>query len=60
MKAGRGVLPDLNSLPMWFFDLCNLESHDADRLSVSLPTPLSTLISAAASPPIRQSRCCRS
>jgi hypothetical protein len=23
-----GLLPDANSLPMWFFDLCNLESPD--------------------------------
>jgi len=38
VKAGRGVLPDPNSLPMWFFDLCNLESHDADRLSVANAT----------------------
>ncbi|HMJ61938.1 MAG TPA: hypothetical protein VK493_09260, partial [Bryobacteraceae bacterium] len=38
VKAGGGVLPDANSLPMWFFDLCNLESPDADRLRIANST----------------------
>jgi hypothetical protein len=38
VKAGRGLLPDANSLPMWFFDLCNLESLDADRLRIANAT----------------------
>jgi hypothetical protein len=28
VKAGAAFLPDANSLPMWFFDLCHLESQD--------------------------------
>jgi hypothetical protein len=38
VKAGGGVLPDANSLPMWFFDLCNQESPDADRLRIANAT----------------------
>ncbi len=28
VKPSGGLLPDGNSLPMWFFDLCNVESRD--------------------------------
>jgi hypothetical protein len=35
---GRGFTPDGNSLPMWFFDLCNLDSPDRDLLSVANAT----------------------
>jgi hypothetical protein len=28
IRAGAAFLPDANSLPMWFFDLCYLESQD--------------------------------
>jgi hypothetical protein len=47
-----GTLPDGNSLPMWFFDLCNLESHNqvaeatfqqALRGPVTAQTPVSVL-----------------
>lgn len=34
VKEG-GLLPDGNSLPAWFFDLCNLESRDAQTLEVA-------------------------
>ncbi len=34
----RGLLPDANSMPEWFFDLCNLESSDKDRLAVAQAT----------------------
>lgn len=33
-----GFLPDPNSLPMWFFDLCGVESADQDRLAVAQAT----------------------
>ena len=35
---GTGFLPDGNSLPMWFFDLCNVESSDRERLGVANAT----------------------
>lgn len=38
VKAGRGILPDQNSLPVWFFDLCNLESHDTEMLRLANTT----------------------
>ena len=47
-----GTLPDGNSLPMWFFDLCNIESHNqvaettfqqALRGPVTAQTPVSVL-----------------
>lgn len=28
VKAGSGILPDQNSMPHWFFDLCNAGSKD--------------------------------
>ena len=34
VKEG-GLLPDGNSLPAWFFDLCNLESTDAQALETA-------------------------
>jgi hypothetical protein len=33
-----GMLPDGNSLPMWFFDLCHVESRDRQRLEVANTT----------------------
>jgi hypothetical protein len=30
-----GLLPDANSLPMWFFDLCSLESADRRQLETA-------------------------
>src|SRR5258708_2384466 len=38
VKPGGGVLPDGNSLPMWFFDLCNVESRDRQTLEVANAT----------------------
>ncbi len=38
VKVGGGILPDQNSLPMWFFDLCNLESRDAGMLRLANTT----------------------
>jgi hypothetical protein len=35
---GRGFTPDGNSLPMWFFDLVNLESPDATLLKTAQAT----------------------
>jgi len=35
VKPGGGILPDGNSLPMWFFDLCNVESRDRQTLEVA-------------------------
>jgi Domain of unknown function (DUF5703) len=35
---GTGFLPDGNSLPMWFFDLCNVESSDKPRLEIANAT----------------------
>jgi hypothetical protein len=34
----RGFTPDGNSLPMWFFDLCNLDSRDAEMLATANAT----------------------
>lgn len=33
-----GLLPDANSLPMWFFDLCNVESADQQTLEIAATT----------------------
>lgn len=38
MKPGTGLLPDANSLPMWFFDLCNVESANRDVLALAHAT----------------------
>jgi hypothetical protein len=35
---GRGFTPDGNSLPQWFFDLCNLDSPDAATLAAASAT----------------------
>ncbi|MEO7143218.1 MAG: glycoside hydrolase family 95-like protein [Bryobacteraceae bacterium] len=35
IKAGRGLASDANSLPMWFFDLCNVESSDPEILATA-------------------------
>jgi hypothetical protein len=35
---GRGGRPDGNSMPMWLFDLCNLDSADTDRLAACQAT----------------------
>ncbi len=35
VKTGSGVLPDANSLPQWFFDLCNLGTQDTARWNVA-------------------------
>ena len=37
VKPG-GLQPDANSLPMWFFDLCNVESRDAGLLEIARAT----------------------
>jgi hypothetical protein len=37
IKPG-GLLPDGNSLPMWFFDLCNVEAGDAETLALARTT----------------------
>jgi hypothetical protein len=37
IKPG-GFLPDGNSLPMWFFDLCNVESRDTQVLETARAT----------------------
>jgi hypothetical protein len=38
IKPGGGTVPDPNSLPMWFFDLCNVESRDAQTLATARAT----------------------
>lgn len=38
VKAGSGVLHDANSLPMWFFDLCNPDSPDPEMLRIANST----------------------
>jgi len=35
VKAGAGVLPDANSLPQWFFDLCNAGAQRAETLTIA-------------------------
>jgi hypothetical protein len=35
---GGGFLPDGNSLPMWFFDLCNVESRDRETVDIANAT----------------------
>lgn len=36
--SARGFLPDGNSLPQWFFDLCNIDSPDRERIAVANAT----------------------
>ena len=38
VKPSGGTLPDANSLPMWFFDLCNVESRDRQTLEIAQAT----------------------
>ncbi|HEY1945665.1 MAG TPA: hypothetical protein VGG97_01570 [Bryobacteraceae bacterium] len=38
VKAGPGILPDQNSLPHWFFDLCNIGSADPALLQLANQT----------------------
>lgn len=38
VRAGETSRPDGNSLPMWFFDLCNLESPDDDMKAIANAT----------------------
>jgi hypothetical protein len=38
VRAGAAFLPDANSLPMWFFDLCHLGSHDQKMLETAAAT----------------------
>ena len=38
VRANAAFLPDANSLPMWFFDLCHLESQDKKTLETAAAT----------------------
>jgi hypothetical protein len=38
VRAGSAFLPDANSLPMWFFDLCSTESQDQQMLETARAT----------------------
>ncbi len=41
IKADRipaGWMPDINSLPMWFFDLCNVDAQDRDAFALAQAT----------------------
>jgi Glycosyl hydrolase family 95 catalytic domain len=38
VRAGSAFLPDANSLPMWFFDLCHKESQDQKMLEIASST----------------------
>ena len=38
VRAGAAFLPDPNSLPMWFFDLCHLGSQDQKMLETAAAT----------------------
>ncbi len=38
VRAGSAFLPDANSLPMWFFDLCSTESQDQQVLETARAT----------------------
>jgi hypothetical protein len=38
LKPSGGTLPDPNSLPMWFFDLCNVETRDRQTLEIAQAT----------------------
>jgi hypothetical protein len=35
VRADSALLPDRNSLPMWFFDLCHLEARDQETLATA-------------------------
>lgn len=36
--GNSGALPDGNTMPMWFFDLCTLESTDSTRMQIARNT----------------------
>jgi hypothetical protein len=38
VRPGSAFLPDANSLPMWFFDLCHSESQDQKMLEIARST----------------------
>jgi hypothetical protein len=38
VRAGAAFLPDTNSLPMWFFDLCHLGAQDQKMLETAAAT----------------------
>lgn len=38
VRPGGGIAPDPNSLPMWFFDQCNVESRDTQTLETARAT----------------------
>ncbi|WP_286676365.1 glycosyl hydrolase family 95 catalytic domain-containing protein [Paracidobacterium acidisoli] len=41
VKADRtptGWMPDINSLPIWFFDLCNIETQDREAFALAQST----------------------
>jgi hypothetical protein len=38
VKPGTGMLPDANSLPVWIFDLCNVESANREVLDLAHAT----------------------
>lgn len=38
VRAGSAFLPDANSLPMWFFDLCHAEAQDQRLLETARAT----------------------
>lgn len=41
IKADRiptGWMPDINSLPLWFFDLCNVETQDREAFALAQTT----------------------
>jgi len=47
---GEGLGSDVNSLPSWFFDLCNLESDDPERLSLCQATFDATMVKGRVGP----------
>jgi hypothetical protein len=47
---GEGVGSDVNSLPSWFFDLCNLESDDPARLDLCRATFDTTMVPRGTGP----------
>ena len=47
---GEGLGSDVNSLPSWYFDLCNLESDDAARLELCQATYDATIVRGGVGP----------
>jgi hypothetical protein len=37
-RTATGWMPDINSLPIWFFDLCNVETLDPEALALAQAT----------------------